>query len=94
MDENDKERDGLAEHAEWKARYGDEQQEVENPRELFKQVSHIALYLSYDLIDKLRFWEKETLSLSDEEIEKRIPHMSIFLDELKSTYLHFVDVDL
>ena len=94
MDENDKDRDGLAEYAEWKEKYGGEDDAIENPRELFKQVSHIALYLSYDMIDKLRYWEKETLSLSDEEIGKRIPHMSVFLDELKSTYLHFSDVDL
>jgi len=92
VDEKDKERDGLAEAAEWKEQYGSD--DAENPRELFKQVSHIALYLSYDLIDKLRFWEKETLNLSDEEIEKRLPHMSIFLDELKSTYVHFSDIDI
>lgn len=66
----------------------------DSPRELFEQISHIAIYLSYDLIDKLRFWEKETLKLSDEEIDRRIPHLSAFLDRLRTAYESFADVDL
>jgi len=66
----------------------------DSSRELFEQISHIAIYLSYDLIDKLRFWEKETLKLSDEEIDRRIPHMSAFLDRLRTAYDSFTDVDL
>ena len=66
----------------------------DSPRELFEQISHIAIYLSYDLIDKLRFWEKETLKLSDEEVDQRIPHLSAFLDRLRTAYDSFTDVDL
>jgi len=66
----------------------------ETAKELFRQISHIAVYLSYDLIDKLQYWEKETLQLPDDEIDKRIPHMSKFLDELKTAYETFTDVDL
>lgn len=66
----------------------------DSARELFEQISHIAIYLSYDLIDKLRFWEKETLKLSDEEIDRRIPHMSALLDRLRTAYDSFTDVDL
>ena len=84
-------RDRLDDLAEWKERY---ESEDSDPRELFKQVSHIAIYLSYDLIDKLRYWEKETLKLSDEEIEQRLPHLATFLDRLKAAYVDFSDVDL
>ena len=68
--------------------------ENQDPRELFQQVSHIALCMSYDLVDKLRWWEKETMKLTDEEIEKRIPHMATLLEQLKTAYVHFADVDL
>lgn len=92
MAEMDKEttRYQVGDFAQWKARY---EKERENPRQLFEQVSHIAVYMSYDLIDKLRFYEKETLKLTDEEIEKRVPHMAKFLDKLKTAYLQFSDVD-
>ena len=63
-------------------------------RELFTQISHIALYLTFDLVDKLRFYEKETLKLGDDEIDARIPHLSQFLDRLRSAYESFADVDL
>lgn len=65
----------------------------ESGRELFRQMSHIAVYLAYDLIDKLRFYEKETLAAADDEVDRRIPHMSGFLDELKTAYETFADVD-
>ena len=87
----DNEKNGLGELDEWKARY---ESEPEDPRELFRQVSHIALCMTYDLVDKLRWWEKETMKLSNEEIEKRIPHMASFLDNLKAAYVQFSDVDL
>ena len=83
--------DRLDDLADWKARY---ESEDSDPRELFKQVSHIAIYLSYDLIDKLRYWEKETLKLTDEEIGRRLPHLAMFLDRLKAAYVDFSDVDL
>jgi hypothetical protein len=78
-------------YQDWKRRYAEGD---ESARELFKQISHVALLMSYDLIDKLRWWESETLKLSDEEIDKRIPHMSKFLEELKRAYEDFSDVDL
>lgn len=89
---SDDPKQGFGEQLEsWKARQasGDE-----TAKELFRQISHIAVYLSYDLIDKLQFWEKETLKLPEEEIDKRIPHMSKFLEELKTAYETFSDVDI
>ena len=61
---------------------------------LFSQISHIAITLSYDLIDKLRYWEKETLKLPDDEIEKRLGHAAVLLDRLKKAYLQFADTDI
>jgi hypothetical protein len=65
----------------------------ENPRELFQQVSRIAQYMSYDLIDKLQYWEKETLKLSDAEIESRVRHVSRCLKQLQSAYVQFSETD-
>jgi hypothetical protein len=67
--------------------------EEQEPRKLFKQVSHIAIAMSYDLIDKLRFYEKETLKLSDKEVEERIPHMQKSLERLRVAYIGFAEVD-
>jgi hypothetical protein len=61
---------------------------------MFQQVSRIALLMTYDLIDKLRWWEKATLELSDAEIAKRLPHTAAFLDKLRIVYLEFTDVEL
>ena len=44
------------------------------PQELFRQISQIAILISYDMVDKLRYWEKETLKLPDEEVGKRLEH--------------------
>jgi hypothetical protein len=90
VDENDK--DPLSEYANWKERSEGEEQ-TQDPKELFKQVTHVSLCISYDMIDKIRFWEKETLKLSDEEIAKRIPHMAASLETLRTAYLQFSDVD-
>ena len=87
---DEKQEDGLSEYAEWKARG---ESENDDPRELFRQVNHIALCMSYDLIDKLRWLEKETMQLPDGDIEKRLPHMATFLDNLKAVYLQFSDID-
>lgn len=65
----------------------------ENPRELFQQVSRIAQYMSYDLIDKLQYWEKQTLKLSDREIEGRVKHVSRCLTQLQSAYVQFSETD-
>ena len=74
----------------WKQRYEKGQ---ENPKELFQQVSRIAQYMSYDLIDKLQYWEKETLKKSDDEIERRIKHVSRCLTQLQSAYVQFSETD-
>ena len=83
--------DSKKEFEEWKSRYeaGDR-----SARELFEQISKIAQLLSYDLLDKLQYWEKETLKLTDEQIDKRIPHMTAFLEQLRIAYDTFSDVDL
>lgn len=65
----------------------------ENPSELFRQVSRIAQYMSYDLIDKLQYWEKETLKQPDDEIERRIKHVSRCLTQLQSAYVQFSETD-
>jgi len=76
---------------EWKQRY---EKGHENPRELFQQVSRIAQYMSYDLIDKLQYWEKETLKLSDDQIERRVRHVSRCLAQLQSAYVQFSETDI
>ena len=63
------------------------------PRERFRKTSHIALLLAYDLIDKLRFWEKETLELTEEEIVKRQAHLARSVEELRGAYLTFSELD-
>ena len=88
----DREDDGTVEnYEEWKQRRA---AGSESPREMFRQISHIAQFMSHDLLDKIQWWEKETLKLSDEEIDKRIPQMSVFLEQLKAAYETFSDVDL
>ena len=74
----------------WKQRY---EKGHENPAELFQQVSRIAQYMSYDLIDKLQYWEKETLKQPNDEIERRIKHVSRCLAELQSAYVRFSETD-
>jgi hypothetical protein len=83
--------DRSPDYDEWKRRYEAEQRP---PREMFEQVSHIALFMAYDLIDKLRWWEKSTLELPDEEIAKRLPHTAAFLDKLRAAYLEFSETDV
>ena len=84
-------KDRVQEYEEWKQLYDEDER---SPREQFRQVSNIALCMSYDLIDKMRFFEKDTLRLSDAEIAKRVPHMAAFLDHLKDAYLLFSETDL
>jgi len=64
------------------------------PAELFEQMSHIAITLSYDLVDKLRYWEKETLEMSDEGIEQRLGHIAVLLERLKKAYVDFAETDI
>lgn len=77
-------------HDDWKQRC---EQGKEDPRQLFQQVSRITQYMSYDLIDKLQWWEKETLKRSDPEIEQRMKHVSRCLTQLQNAYVEFSEVD-
>jgi hypothetical protein len=79
------------EYAEWKKGRGGP---GEPPRERFRKLSHISVCMTYDLIDKLRWYEKETMKRTDAEIDERIPHMIAFLDRLRTAYLEFSEVDL
>jgi hypothetical protein len=93
VEEKEKERAGrkpLEQVADLHARHNLDNRD---PRELFEQISHIGVCMSYDLIDKLRWYEKETAKLPPAEIEKRLPHMAGFLEQLKIAYLQFSDLD-
>ena len=46
----------LEKYDDWK-QGGDD--DVDDPQELFRKAAHISLCISYDLIDKLRYWEKD-----------------------------------
>ena len=59
-----------------------------------QQISHIALLMAYDMIDKLRYWEKETLKLPETEIAKRLPHLANSAEQLREAYLAFSDLEL
>jgi hypothetical protein len=75
---------------EWKKKYeaGDE-----SAKELFRQVSNISLLVAYDLVDKIRWWEKETLKLDEDQVAERLPHMTEVLDQLKVAYVTFSEID-
>ena len=89
---SDREDQGSAgNYEDWKQR---RETGTESPKEMFRQISHIAQFVTHDLLDKIQWWEKETLKLSEEEIDKRIPHMSVFLEQLRQAYETFSDVDL
>ena len=65
----------------------------QTPREIFQRGSKISLSLAYDLIDKLRYYEKETLKLSETEINERLPHMKEVLDKLRAAYLEVAETE-
>lgn len=62
-------------------------------KEKFRKTSHIALLIAYDLIDKLRYWEKQTLELPDEQIEERQEHLVASIEQLRVAYLDFTDFE-
>jgi len=64
-----------------------------SPKEQFQKTSHIALLLTYDLIDKLRYWEKVTLDLPDDEIAERLDHLTRSVAQLRDAYLNFTELD-
>lgn len=78
-------------YEEWRRRF---EARGDSPRELFRRTSQVALLLSYDLIDKLRWWEKETLRRPEEEVAKRLEHLAGVVQQLRKAYLEFADVDL
>lgn len=87
----DKENDGPIEEFEaWKQQA--EAGEV-SPQETFKKISNIAVLMGYDLIDKLRFYEKETLALPEDQIVDRVEHMTRLVDQLRVAYLGFAELD-
>lgn len=64
------------------------------PKQRFERISRIALLLGYDLLDKLRYWEKETAKLSDEQISKRLDPLTASVEKLREAYLAFSDLEL
>ena len=63
-------------------------------RERFRKTSHIALLMSYDLIDKLRFMEKGTLALPDDQIDERLERLAESVELLRAAYLSFAEQEL
>ena len=59
-----------------------------------QRISNIAVLLAYDLVDKLRFWQKETLKLPDDEIAKRTEQLADSVERLREAYLAFADLEL
>ncbi len=59
----------------------------------FKKISNIAVLMSYDMIDKLRFLEQETLKLPEEQIVERVEHMTGFVERLRTAYLSLGETD-
>ena len=63
------------------------------PKEHFRRVANVGALLAYDLIDKLRHWEKETLELTDDEIAGRLDHLTRSVEDLRAAYLAFAELD-
>ena len=63
------------------------------PKEHFRQVANVGALLAYDLIDKLRYWEKETLELPDDKVTERLEHLTSSVDQLRAAYLAFAELD-
>ena len=59
-----------------------------------RRTLHIALLMSFDMIDKLRFLEKETQNLPEEEIEERLEQLLESVELLRAAYLGFAEQDL
>ncbi|MCP3982032.1 MAG: hypothetical protein GY716_22230 [bacterium] len=91
MSERDENQPTNEEYAEFKKLLDEGGQD---PREMVEQVSKITLLIGYDLIDKVRYLEKETLGLPDDEIPPRLKHLVDCLDRLRAAHLEFSDVDL
>ena len=59
---------------------------------MLRRISQVALVMSFDLIDKLRWLEKEAENLPDDEVEERVRLMAAFTEHLRTAYLEFSDV--
>lgn len=59
--------------------------------ERLKATVNIAVLLSYDLIDKLRFLEKEAAGKPAAEIEAHREQTARLLGQLRAAYLSFAD---
>jgi hypothetical protein len=75
-------------YEEWKQTHASQ-----TPREVFEEMHKVSLSLAYDLIDKLRWFEQDTAKQPDEEIEKRVQHMALFLENFRKSYLAFAEID-
>ena len=64
------------------------------PKQRFDRITRIALLLGYDLMDKLRYWEKETSKLSDDQLSKRLEPLTASVEKLREAYLSFSDLEL
>lgn len=63
------------------------------PKEHFRRVANVGALLAYDLVDKLRYWEKETLALPEDEVAERLDHLVGSVEQLRAAYLAFADLD-
>lgn len=62
-------------------------------KEQFEKASRIGLLMAFDLIDKLRYWEKHTLELPEDEITRRLDHLVRSVEKLRAAYLAFAEPD-
>ncbi len=63
------------------------------PKEKFRKTTHIALLMAYDLIDKLRYLEKEALELPEDQVKERQELLVASIEQLRVAYLEFADLD-
>ncbi len=54
---------------------------------MFQKNSKVAVLMCYDMIDKLRYWEKETLDLPGDQIGERSEQLVGFVEQLRAAYL-------
>ncbi len=54
---------------------------------MFQKNSKVAVLMCYDMIDKLRYWEKETLELQEDQIGERSEQLVGFVEQLRAAYL-------
>ena len=64
-----------------------------SPQERFRKTTHIALLMAYDLIDKLRYLEKEVPELPEEQVKERQEYLVASIEQLRVAYLELADLD-